>query len=92
MNETISLRINIANMTSNLLIDRLYQSILEYENSINGNKIFDTKKIIGFRTRDKYFVIDYILAKHNHSLEFMKKKTIYIVPLFKESKINEIYS
>lgn len=63
MNETISLRINIANMTSNLLIDRLYQSILEYETSINGNKIFDTKKIIGFRTRDRYFVIDYILAK-----------------------------
>jgi hypothetical protein len=50
------------------------------------------KHILGFRTREKHFIIDYILAKPNLSLMFLKKQTLYIIPLYRESKINEIYS
>ena len=50
-------------MTSNLLIDRMFQAIQEYEITINGNKFYDLKHILGFRSRDKHFIIDYILAK-----------------------------
>ena len=37
--------------------------ICNYETNINGNKDFDPNSIIGFKTKDKYYVIDYILIK-----------------------------
>ena len=59
----------------------------------NKNKLkdYDMSHIQGFKTRDKHFIIDYILSKKNLNLRFLKNKLICVVPLFKESKLNAVY-
>jgi len=42
---------------------RIVQMIYDYETNVNGNKDFDPTCIVGFKTKDKYYVIDYILIK-----------------------------
>ena len=42
---------------------RLIRLIYEYEINIMGNREFDANLILGFKTKEKYYVIDYILSK-----------------------------
>lgn len=48
-------------MTSDKLISMCFEYIINHEESLNFGKPFDTKNIVGFKTKDKLFVIDYIL-------------------------------
>jgi len=45
------------------------------------------KNIVGFKTKDKLFVIDYILLTQNITLEFLKNNTLHLVPIYKEMKM-----
>lgn len=49
-------------LLSNFIIKfRLYEAIRNYEFQKNNNNNFDFSSILGFRTKDKHFIIDYIL-------------------------------
>lgn len=92
LNEAFSLQINVMNTTSTQLVDRLFQVISEYEQSINKSKTYNTSHIQGFKTKDKHFIIDYILSKQNLGIYFLRRKELAVVPLYRESKINSIYN
>jgi hypothetical protein len=74
-------------MTSEKLISLCFEQIINHEESLNSGKQIETKNIVGFKTKDKLFVIDYILLNQNIPLDFLKNNTLHLVPIYKEIKM-----
>jgi len=49
-------------------IFRIIQALYEQEININNNKDFDATSILGFKSKEKYYVIDYILSKPDQDI------------------------
>ena len=43
--------------------------------------------MIGFKSKDNYYAIDFILSKKDQNLDFLRKCTLVVVPILKESNI-----
>ena len=50
-NFILKFRVNLLNLKSHQLVERIYQAIKEFESDINQNKDFETKNIVAFKTK-----------------------------------------
>ena len=65
-----------------------YNSQMGYrdDSPFRNKSSIDIKNLLGFKTKDKYYIIDYILGQPDLDMSFLKKQKLVLLPIFRESK------
>ena len=87
-NETLPVQCDI--YLSHHLVESCYAAIQQFECQYNKN--FDAKHILGFRTKECFHVIDYILKQPQLNVDFLREKSLTLVPIYQDSKILQLYN
>ena len=53
-------------------------------------KKFEISNIAGFRSKDKFYAIDYIISKKDQSIDFLKQGSIVLLTIMRDTNLQQI--
>lgn len=53
-------------------------------------KKFEISNIAGFRSKDKFYAIDYIISKKDQSIDFLKQGSIVLMTIMRDTNLQQI--
>ena len=62
--------------------NRLIHTVEAYDKQIND----EFKPVVGFKTKEKFFVIDHILSQKDYPISFLVDKELNLIPISGESQ------